>query len=249
MTARLWDVATGKPLTGPLVHGTSPAPQNSARDTLVPQAVVFSPDGTQLLTACSDLSARRWEVATGKPLGPPLRHEGAVPLAVFSPDGQSILTGSGDHTARLWDTATGRLLTEPLRHQNEVVAVAFSPDGKTILTGSWDKTAQLWDAATGRPLGAPLRHHDRVSKGAVSFSPDGKRALTGSIDKSARIWRLGDTPLPDDPHMLAALIATRTKLRTTPDGLILPLSVGDWEAERKKWEEYRRSRGTGDRAR
>jgi eukaryotic-like serine/threonine-protein kinase len=234
MTARLWDVASGKPLTAPLTHETSarPGPVVSARESVVLHAVAFSPDGKRLLTACAGLTARLWDVATGKPLEPALRHEGPVTVAVFSPDGQSVLTGSVDHTARLWDTATGKLLTAPLRHSNEVFAVAFSPDGQTVLTGSWDRTAQLWDAATGKPLGPALRHNDRLSKGAAAFAPDGKSVLTGSIDKTARIWHVDETSLADDPELVAALIAARTKLQMTPDGLIQPLVVNDGEALR-----------------
>jgi WD40 repeat protein/tRNA A-37 threonylcarbamoyl transferase component Bud32 len=238
MTARVWDVASGKPLTEPLVHGVKHTPNLiSVREAVVLQSVAFSPDGKRLLTACADLNARLWDVATGKPVGPPLRHDGAVTLAIFSPDGKSILTGSGDHTARLWDAATGKLLTAPLRHQNDVVAVAFSPDSRTVLTGSWDRTAQLWDTATGKPLGPPLRHNDRLTKGAVAFGPDGKAVLTGSIDKMVRLWRLPDADLPDDPDLLESLIAVRAKLRLTPDGLILPLALSDWQAARHKLEQ------------
>jgi WD40 repeat protein len=127
-------------------------------------------------------------------------------------------------------------LTAPLRHQNNVVAVAFSPDGRTVLTGSWDRTAQLWDAATGKPLGPPLRHDDHIANGAAVFSPDGKCVLTGSIDKTARLWRLEEAPLPKDPDRLGPLIAVRTKLQITPAGIVMPLGLSDWYAERAKME-------------
>jgi WD40 repeat protein/tRNA A-37 threonylcarbamoyl transferase component Bud32 len=224
-TARLWEVPSGKPLLAPLRH------------ELLVRAVAFSPDGKSLLTASGDRTARVWEVATGKPLIPPLLHDGPVETAAFSPDGTIVLTAGDDHTARLWDAAAGKLLTAPLRHQNLVVAAIFSPDAKTVLTGSWDKTAQRWDTATGKPLGPPLPHDDHLAKGALAFSPDGKTVLTGSIDKMARLWRLHDADLPDDPELLESLIAVRTKLRLTPDGLILPLALSDWQAERHKLEQ------------
>jgi WD40 repeat protein len=46
---------------------------------------------------------RLWDLATGKSLGPPFRHEQRVRTVAFSPDGQWVLTGSEDHTARLWE--------------------------------------------------------------------------------------------------------------------------------------------------
>ncbi|QIG52534.1 hypothetical protein G5V57_17990 [Nordella sp. HKS 07] len=63
----------------------------------------FSPDGTRVVTASSDKTARLWDVATGKPLGEPLHHESAVWSAAFSPDGTRVVTASRDKTARIWD--------------------------------------------------------------------------------------------------------------------------------------------------
>ena len=148
--------------------------------------LAFSPDGKIALTGAEDKMARLWDVATGKPLGPPLAHQGAVHAVAFGPDGQTVLTGSEDNTARLWDVATGKPLGPPLAHQGVVHAVAFSPDGSAALTGSFDTTARMWSVATGKPLGPPLRHQEVI--GVVTFSPDGKTVLTGSNDKTARLW-------------------------------------------------------------
>ena len=35
----------------------------------------FSPDGTRIVTACEDNTARVWDAATGKPLGESMRQE------------------------------------------------------------------------------------------------------------------------------------------------------------------------------
>ena len=133
-----------------------------------------------------DRTARLWDATTGRPLGLPMIHQGALQAVAFSPDGKTVLTGSTDKTARLWDAATGRPFGLPMTHQGAVWAVAFSPDGKTVLTGSEDRTARLWDAATGRPLGLPMT--SSWPGLAVAFSPDGKTVLTGSWDRTARLW-------------------------------------------------------------
>ena len=103
-TARVWDAATGEPLTPPMEHSAAV------------YGAVFSPDGRSVLTAGQDGTARLWSATTGRSLAPPLRHAAAVWQAAFSSDGKKIITASEDHTARIWDAATGRELTPPLEH-------------------------------------------------------------------------------------------------------------------------------------
>jgi WD40 repeat protein len=176
-TARLWDAATGEPVTELLGH--------KGRVT----AVAFSRDGKLLVTGSTDKTARLWDARTGQPLGKPLHHEAMVVAVAFSPDGKKVLTASTDSTARLWD-ATGQLIRKlphdrPPRQGNELWAIAFSPDGKKILTASTDSTARLWDA-TGQLI--RKLPHDRPVV-AVAFSPNGKWCATGSWDQTARLWR------------------------------------------------------------
>src|SRR5262249_18289964 len=51
------------------------------------QAVAFSPDGKVLLTGGRVSAPRRWDVASGKPVGDPLPHPGETRAVAFSPDG------------------------------------------------------------------------------------------------------------------------------------------------------------------
>ena len=81
------------------------------------ESAQFSADGTRIVTASEDHTARVWDAASGMPFGEPLRHEAGVFSAQFSPDGTRIVTASGDNTARVWDAASGKPLGEPLRHE------------------------------------------------------------------------------------------------------------------------------------
>ena len=104
----------------------------------------FSPDGTRVVTASSDNTARLWDAVTGAALAVLQGHTGSVWSAAFSPDRVRAVTASDDTTARLWDAATGDLLAVLQAHTRSVWSAAFSPDGARVVTASGDNTARLW---------------------------------------------------------------------------------------------------------
>jgi len=118
-------------------------------------SVLFSPDGTRIVSGSRDSTIRVWDAATGLPLGEPFQgHTSSVWSVSFSPDGTHIVSGSWDSTVRVWDAVTGLPLGEPFRgHTGGVCSVSFSPDGTRILSGSRDFTVRVWVSS-------------------VSFSPD-----------------------------------------------------------------------------
>lgn len=146
----------------------------------------FSPDGTKIVTASDDHTARVWSAEDGRPLLVLRGHEGAVTTAAFSDDGAKIVTGSEDATARVWSAADGRELLVLQGHRQTVMTAAFSRDGTKIVTGSADATARVWSAEDGRSLATLFGHRSAVASAA--FSPDGARIVTGSYDDTARVW-------------------------------------------------------------
>ena len=69
----------------------------------------FSADGTRILTAGKDKTAKLWDAASGKPIAS-FVHQDTVENAAFSANGTRILTASTDHSAKLWDAASGKLI-------------------------------------------------------------------------------------------------------------------------------------------
>jgi WD40 repeat protein/serine/threonine protein kinase len=146
----------------------------------------YSPDGTRVVTASRDHTARIWDARTGAQLAVLSGHTNIVYCAAYSPDGTRVVTASRDHTARIWDAHTGAQLAVLSGHEDGINSVAYSPDGMRIVTASFDKSARIWDAHTGAQLAVLSGHHERLYSGA--YSPDGTRIVTASWDKTVRIW-------------------------------------------------------------
>ncbi|MBV9674573.1 MAG: hypothetical protein JO076_17350, partial [Verrucomicrobia bacterium] len=139
-------------------------------------AAVFNQEGTRILSASLDKTAKLWDAASGTLIGS-FVHAAPVTYAIFSPDGAQILTTSADNTAKLWDAASGKLIAS-FDHQDTVRWAAFSPDGGWILTASWDKTAKLWDAATPKKLALHVQGlSETAGRKSTSGSFEGSRAL------------------------------------------------------------------------
>ncbi len=146
----------------------------------------FSRDGTRIVTASFDHSARVWDARSGQLLLTLNGHSGEVWDAAFSPDGKRIVTASSDKSTIVWDAETGEESAILKGHSGVVETAAFSPDGARIVTASDDATARVWDADTGQMIEALKGHTGIVN--TATFSPDGKRIVTTSQDKSARVW-------------------------------------------------------------
>ncbi len=164
------------------------------RGELVSQ-LVFSPDGNLALTwslpevqfgGPAHHEVGRWDVATGKPIGPSLSHGSRIRLAEFSPDGSTILTRGDQDDARLWNTATGRLIGSwPLKSTDSVPAVAFHPDCKTLATGGLDGTLWRWSTSTGLAAGPPLTVGSAIM--TIAYAAKGRTLMTISRD-STDLW-------------------------------------------------------------
>jgi len=65
-------------------------------------SVAFSPNGRLVLTGSDDGTARFWDSASGRELGPPLRHAEGVAAVAFSADGKHAASAAKNMVVQRW---------------------------------------------------------------------------------------------------------------------------------------------------
>jgi WD40 repeat protein len=164
----IWDLAAGRP------------GRTIAKGVVT---VAFSPDGHRLVTG-GDLTARVWDLGTGKPvLGPLTGHRDLLTDVAFSPDGRYIVATSRDHDAIVWDAKSGRKVST-LSHIAIVSGAAFSADSRWLVTAG-PRAASVWDLRNGRKLFA-LNARDRLI--TVAFSPRGWGITSGGLTGGVKVY-------------------------------------------------------------
>lgn len=151
------------------------------------KSVAFSPDGSALLTASEDSTARLWRLpADGSGAAVETTvfggHTARVNRARFDAQGRYVVTASGDGRVRVFDAATG---AELCRYEVGMTVndAAFDPDAKAVLFSSRG-TARLWDF-TDQLGTVTLRHPNFVN--AVAAVGDDKVA-TACDDRLVRVF-------------------------------------------------------------
>ena len=238
----LWDTTTGQPVGGVLPH-TGPV-----------RCLAWSRDGKLLAVGTGDGwqaygngvrskgEARVWDVASGQPRTPPLKHDGTVWAIDISPDGERLLTGCNDHQARVWNLAE---VSAPkmVKHDHAVTGAVFLPDGSSFVTAtcassweSWSRTAQLrtWDSTTFKPRG-PVILLNNVR--TLSVLADTGRALTGSNNSEIQLWDLATGMAVDKPLATGSNVVS---LGVSRDGAVILAGGADYRVRAYESETRRR---------
>jgi WD40 repeat protein len=248
---RIWDPATGKPVTPALpianrIHDLcySPdgkwiivgGPSDRVRVLDAETATSALPDfstGASIVetVVTADLSrlvagtvhgdVHFWSLPDAKAIPAQGRHRGVVWATRASRDGRRIATASGDQTVFIWEASSARVLRE-FRSEKAVYAAEFSPDGTKILVGSADRTARIRDVETGRQTSEIMRHAGGVW--FVRFSPDGRLVATGDDAGFARLWD-AESGLPVGNWLRSD--STLKRIEFSPDGRRIATASSD----------------------
>ena len=97
-------------------------------------AAAWSPDGRQIVSGSADGNLRRWDPASGNPIGEAMSgHRLWVSSVAFSPDGRHIASGSWDHKLRLWQADSGVPIGPALEgHASQIQKLNFRPGGQHL---------------------------------------------------------------------------------------------------------------------
>jgi WD40 repeat protein len=142
-----WLAASG--VDGPEIHSADAAqsPVHLGHTNRVRKSV-FSPDGTMLLSASWDSTARLWSVPTGQPLGHPLMHTAFLAQCAWSHDARHVATAQSDGLVRVWQRPVDALVIAKETVWGECPRVSF--DGRLAIPGLWHESPNGGPNATGR---------------------------------------------------------------------------------------------------
>jgi len=163
------------------------------------RSVLFSPDGTMLVSGSKDGTVSLWHIRTGQQMN--VQHRNVNSPFSFSPDGTVIASGNRDRngTVSLWHIRTGEQQQTLSGHEHSVSCVSFSPDGAMLASGGnngiiylWDlRTGQQKDAFTGYTVGYQKAHQYTKAITRLAFNPDGTTLVSECVDTTLRLWNIG----------------------------------------------------------
>ena len=130
------------------------------------KSLVFSSDGTLLVSGSYDGTIKLWDVQTGGVVKTLHGHNEWVYSVSISADSTMIASVSDGKTIHLWNVETRDCLAVGV-HRGLVGTVSFSPTVPQILLSSYhENTVQQW-SIDGQEIGSP------IAGSHVAFSPDG----------------------------------------------------------------------------
>ena len=146
-------------------------------------SATFSPDGSRLLTASRDGTARIWDSETAANQLVLPEHQGAVSFAAFSPDGRQVVTADEKGTCRLWDALTGELLSST---EHAARARPLASEHGIWIVSHKNRCTEVWDAL--RPQAPKVAVEEARIVVAMALSADGRCLATAGADGLVSFW-------------------------------------------------------------
>lgn len=189
--AAIFDSATGKKMVSVTHRGYI-------------AGISFSENNELFATASLDNTCRVWDMRTGNPTSPPLRHNAYAWEVKFSPSATQIATCGKDQKVRLWDIRTGMILaTAPFLSSGSFLEI--SNQGESVFFFGADGEYRRWTIPTFGGSSATYSYLARLITGRYVDHTDGftevaKSEFTDNIDSYRSAWfDYLRKPVPDVP--------------------------------------------------
>jgi WD40 repeat protein/serine/threonine protein kinase len=144
--ARIWNAETGQELE---------RLEGEDGNSLV---VDWSPDGSSIAVAYSEMSIRIWDLETTQPGTRYTGHADIIADMHWSPNSQRLVSADGGGFIKVWESATGDEILS-FKMTTSINCVHWSPDGQYVIAASinpepgiyraWQSTQELIDYAEG----------------------------------------------------------------------------------------------------
>jgi WD40 repeat protein/tetratricopeptide (TPR) repeat protein len=142
-TARLWDAATGGPLSAPISLG-SPLTDGA-----------FSPNGRLVATVGAHGTWRIWDGETGEPVTAPQAQSHFRGTVRFSPDGRRLLVSLANGDADVWELPVERRPTSELIRLARLLSCERMDPGLGPQPVEATALASLWSSLSATPGADP----------------------------------------------------------------------------------------------
>ena len=157
-------------------------------------ALVFTPDGTQLITGHEDGSLVQWNLADLTPSGQQKGDGTAIRSLGISPAGTYLAAGKDGGAIELWRVADWNGRGRFVGHVGPVTGVEFIDGQQRLVSAGQDGTVRVWDVASQAELGQLLSG----GKGVTALGLGGQRRVLAAAhaDGAIDIW---DIPAASAP--------------------------------------------------
>lgn len=220
--AQVWDLATGRPLSQPLLH---------PGQWFGLYSVCFSPDGRRLLTGTNDGRVRYWDWRAGKLACPPMGLDDEVFDVAITPDGRFALAAVRGAPRRLhiWELATGKPIAPPVQPGNSAAplpsshTVAITPDGRRALVNFSPRDLAVVDLeALLSPSAAPVADLALLAELATAQSIEAGDLNGLTTDQWQQRWNL----LRERNPQLVRSAVTETKSAVAARNRLVQVAAG-----------------------
>jgi len=143
-------------------------------------AVLFSPDGNQILSCGGDRTIKVWE-PSGRLLTT-MRSEQSVECLAVSPEG-SIVASADSNIIDLWSVAAGLKIKSFHGHKLPVYTITFHPDNVHVLSAD-ENWLLVWELQKPQPVHRIACGDDLFS--SLAFAPDFRFVAVSGEDHTIR---------------------------------------------------------------